>query len=969
MPIVGFTFLLLFLGEVASAVCSGPTGIAGQLIYNKNYHVAQYCDGTTWISMGKKWTGSNTMPQGAGASPSFAYSRAVWAEGSFVFITGGLSGVSGGIAVYSFDGVAFTLVDENTTQSVLGYDIWGDGTYIYVADQSGGIDVYSFNGAALTYHTSNSTNSTNATNVWGDGTYIYVADSTGGIDVYDKFNGTSLVYRTTDVTNTTNAQSVWGDGTYIYVADFSGGIDVYEEFNGTSLVYRTSNTTNTTGAYGVWSDGTYVYVADSTNVDVYDKFNGTTLNYRTTATIASSNYVHKIRGDGTYLYVADISADIDAYVYDRTNLIYKASNGVSNSRGLFVDSNYFYVAHNLGGTRVYSKLGCFNANGTSALDGTLSYNPDWRVMQYCDGQTWRSAGPPKRTFSPAITFDGTNDFLLRGGDLTTSSDVGIVSGSLWFRRNGSNGVQQVLYCSIDTAGSCRFQIDLSTGNTIHFLGKGTGGGTTRLNVTGNTAITDTNWHHLMFAIDLASTTTRSIYLDGVAESPTWATYSTGTVVDFTRTEHSVGAFTDGTGKFKGDVDDLWLDIGTYLDLSLAPVRGKFRDPNGNPIDLGATGSSPAGTAPEVYLSSRDTGLGSWSTNKGSGGNFTVTGGLSQSDANLPNLTCNHMPSQLNFKMSSSSAATDIWGDGTYLYETMGATGVSVYLFNGSTHTLKSSDSTHSTNARGVWGDGNYIYVADAGGGIDAYSFNGTTLTYITSDSTSSTGSQALWGDGNYIYVADTSGGLDVYTFNGSAFTLKATNTTNSTFANGVWGDGGYIYVADMGSIDAYTFDGTTLSFKGTRSLSLTSSRKVWGDGTYIYSVNDNKITAYTFNGTTFTERGNSPLTNGNDIWGDGTYLYIGDGTTGIHAYTFDGTSFWLRDTDGVNALGELRIWGDGHYVYVANWGGGSNNDIFQMDFGKCLCTNPAGKEGQLKFNSAYSVLQYCNGQNWIKIGK
>ncbi len=32
------------------------------------------------------------------------------------------------------------------------------------------------------------------------------------------------------------------------------------------------------------------------------------------------------------------------------------------------------------------------------------------------------------------------------------------------------------------------------------------------------------------------------------------------------------------------------------------------------------------------------------------------------------------------------------------------------------------------------------------------------------------------------------------------------------------------------------------------------------------------------------------------------------------------------------------------------------------------CTNPAGQEGDLIYNGAKNVLQYCDGPNWIAIG-
>lgn len=44
--------VLLSLPRGAFAVCTGPAGTAGDQIYNSNYNVMQYCNGSNWINMG-----------------------------------------------------------------------------------------------------------------------------------------------------------------------------------------------------------------------------------------------------------------------------------------------------------------------------------------------------------------------------------------------------------------------------------------------------------------------------------------------------------------------------------------------------------------------------------------------------------------------------------------------------------------------------------------------------------------------------------------------------------------------------------------------------------------------------------------------------------------------------------------------------------------------------------------------------
>ena len=68
---------VLFSPGAAQAACSLPPGNAGDLIYNKAYHVPTYCNGTTWRAMG---------PQGTGGAnkvfiTSAIYSSNIWTTG------------------------------------------------------------------------------------------------------------------------------------------------------------------------------------------------------------------------------------------------------------------------------------------------------------------------------------------------------------------------------------------------------------------------------------------------------------------------------------------------------------------------------------------------------------------------------------------------------------------------------------------------------------------------------------------------------------------------------------------------------------------------------------------------------------------------------------------------------------------------------------------------------------------------
>lgn len=84
----------------------------------------------------------------------------------------------------------------------------------------------------------------------------------------------------------------------------------------------------------------------------------------------------------------------------------------------------------------------------------------------------------------------------------------------------------------------------------------------------------------------------------------------------------VGGY-DGAG-IKMDVADFWCAPSQFIDFTIEANRRKFIDAAGKPVDLGADGSTPTGTAPAIFFSGDHATFG---TNKGTGGSFTLTGTL------------------------------------------------------------------------------------------------------------------------------------------------------------------------------------------------------------------------------------------------------------------------------------------------------------------------------------------------------
>lgn len=243
----------------------------------------------------------------------------------------------------------------------------------------------------------------------------------------------------------------------------------------------------------------------------------------------------------------------------------------------------------------------------------------------------------------AADFDGANDWLLRSPSAFSSSPSSTKTGtlSLWFKFDtlpaGGTGntayiLNSLVYPGIGPTG---FQIYVSDDKALNFYAAedilGTGSPQLTFFTTTNFVATGA-WHHLAISWN-AATSTSNIYYDGssvssfgVGGSPTFTDFN----FDWSQESMwSVGADVTGAGKIDAGVAEMWISPGQYIDFSAAANLEKFRSSGGKPVDLGATGGTPTGTAPLIYLHLDDgETANNFAINRTSKGNFTVTGTLS-----------------------------------------------------------------------------------------------------------------------------------------------------------------------------------------------------------------------------------------------------------------------------------------------------------------------------------------------------
>lgn len=264
---------------------------------------------------------------------------------------------------------------------------------------------------------------------------------------------------------------------------------------------------------------------------------------------------------------------------------------------------------------------CANPAGVA---GQIVFNTTYNVPQYCDDTNWIAmvGGDPVTgggDYIPnAVTFDLTDpDYLTLSSDLTGVTDSKIMTGSYWFRANSDKNQTIFMTPSINvgsiifTGGN--FRIGAVNSSSTQIL---------RIDVAG-VNLNDGDWHHIAYSVDLSDPGKRHIYIDDIAQSLIITDYIDD-LIDHTQGTYSIS---QGSSAYMidGDLADGWYSTNQYIDFSIEENRRKFINASGNPVYLGADGSIPTGTSPDIFLSGNTA---NWHTNKGTGGGFTENGTLS-----------------------------------------------------------------------------------------------------------------------------------------------------------------------------------------------------------------------------------------------------------------------------------------------------------------------------------------------------
>lgn len=231
-------------------------------------------------------------------------------------------------------------------------------------------------------------------------------------------------------------------------------------------------------------------------------------------------------------------------------------------------------------------------------------------------------------------FDGAY-YLRRVGGLTGATDSKQFTFSFWLRLDAIGITQSIIRSATALAGStARTSIYIDAAGRVVVEAYNAAG--TKILDQQSSPLTAGPLFHVLGSFDLANASRRHLYVTDVSDIAVNITFTNDTI-DFTMPDWSIGDRPDGgASPLSGQLADVWFAPGVDYDLTVEANRRKWIDADGNPVDLGADGSTPTGSAPAIFLSGD---LYGWHSNKGYGEGFSPIGTLTQGEFGTGLIKC------------------------------------------------------------------------------------------------------------------------------------------------------------------------------------------------------------------------------------------------------------------------------------------------------------------------------------------
>jgi hypothetical protein len=223
----------------------------------------------------------------------------------------------------------------------------------------------------------------------------------------------------------------------------------------------------------------------------------------------------------------------------------------------------------------------------------------------------------------------SSDFIRLSAALANLTDAKTGVISLWFNSSGGDNTTLQLIRAHDTgAGGGILSLQRRSDNTVGLILRSTAG-TTLLDIVTVGTVKRTvpdGYVNILISWDLTGAAARQqIYINDVADDSI-TTGPVNTDVGYSVVDSwTIAADHAGANLSSGAYSSIYFSTAD-IDLDTVANRRKFIDANGYPVFMGVSGEVPGGALPPLFLNNP---FGSFELNLGNGGDFTVTGTLTQ----------------------------------------------------------------------------------------------------------------------------------------------------------------------------------------------------------------------------------------------------------------------------------------------------------------------------------------------------
>lgn len=221
-----------------------------------------------------------------------------------------------------------------------------------------------------------------------------------------------------------------------------------------------------------------------------------------------------------------------------------------------------------------------------------------------------------------IDLDGTYDYLSKSTDLVDNIDSKTFTFSCWVYLSATGTYDGMYVYSTKTTTNGFFLILNTVTATYNFAAYNSAGTEILRGTIGDGVFIKNTWLHVLISVDLANPANRSVYVNDIAKTVTWGTY-TNELIDFTQNNHQVNSISGADRKYKGRLSNIFLDY-VYRDLSIEANRRLFITADGKPAD-GWKSLNPI-----IGMSMKDAST-AHINDYGYGGNFTANGTFATSN--------------------------------------------------------------------------------------------------------------------------------------------------------------------------------------------------------------------------------------------------------------------------------------------------------------------------------------------------